>query len=621
VRALLAVREVVVANDIGKVRRSAVLANFAPGAVSDFRSGRAAISGVIAGLEEWDRSAGPAGLVNPQVIHEPRLERSLGVKGFRLPFVIDEEWRDENGDPDTRRLVAARMPRWLQCPLCERIAPAQQWANDPGHAERFCAGCNRGHAAADRRYCVPVRFVFACDGGHLDDFPWHRWVGHLPDCQERQFLHLTSRGPGLAGLILSCPRCKASRSMDGIFSEETWTGYFCSGRRPWLAGADEACQRQPRAVQRGASNLYFPAISSALSIPPWSDELQEQLGIYWDPIIQVDEAQRGQFIATLAQSVLGDVLRALGLTAESLSREISRRLELLARPQILDIRGEEYRQFALGTGDAGPGTREFECRPEQVPQALRPYFDRILRAVRLREVRALRGFTRINPPEDNEGAEIAALSSNRLDWLPGIEVRGEGIFLKLAEGPLSDWENRLAVRERAARVNTAWHAEWRQRHPEGDPPYDITARYLLVHTLAHVLMRQLTLDCGYSSAALRERLYVDGGDAQMAGLLIYTSTSDTDGTLGGLQRQGMAHHLAGTIPAALRAIEWCSSDPLCIGDIMAGADGLSLAACHACVLAPETACETFNRFLDRGMLIGMPDDREIGFFAPLLRET
>lgn len=608
------------ANDIGKVRRSAVLANFAPGSVADFRSGRASISAVVAGLEEWDRSAGPAGLVNPQVIHEPRLERSLDVKGFRLPFVIDEDWQDSNGNPDTRRLVAARMPRWLQCPACERIALAQQWSNDPGRAERFCPGCNRGQPANERRYCVPVRFVFACDGGHLDEFPWHSWVGHLPGCQQRQFLHLTSRGAGLAGLILSCHKCGSSRSMDGIFSEETWKGYTCSGRRPWLADADERCVRRPRAVQRGASNLYFPVTASALSIPPWSDELQEQLGIFWDPIVQVDPAQRPQFIATLAQSVLGEVLRALGLTAETLAREITRRLVLLARPEILDIRGEEYRQFSLGTAGGIERTREFECRSEPVPQVLEPYFDRILRVVRLREVRALRGFTRINPPGDESGAGIAQLSAAKMDWLPGIEVRGEGIFFQLAEARLVQWEGRPDVQERAARVNAARHLEWRDRHPDDPCPYDITARYLLIHTLAHALMRQLTLDCGYSSTALRERLYIGGEDQKMAGLLIYTSTSDTDGTLGGLQRQGVAERLACTVPAALRAIEWCSSDPLCIEDLLGGADGLSLAACHACVLAPETACETFNRFLDRAMLIGMVKDRDAGFFAPLIRE-
>src|SRR5690606_37586640 len=134
--------------------------------------------GVVAGLEEWDRSAPPEGLRNQQVIHEARLERKLGVKGFRLPLVIDEDYKDANGEGDKRRLVAARMPRWLQCPECSRIAAATHWNADPGHAERFCAACSAGRPASERIYCVPVRFVMACDQGHLDDFPWHYWVNH-----------------------------------------------------------------------------------------------------------------------------------------------------------------------------------------------------------------------------------------------------------------------------------------------------------------------------------------------------------------------------------------------------------------------------------------------------------
>lgn len=603
-------------NDIGDVRRSAVLANFAPGAVADFRTGRAAISAVVAGLEEWDRNAPPAGLVNPQVIHEPRLERKLDVKGFRLPFVIDEDRTDKDGkpDPDTRRLIGVRMPMWLQCPECERIAEAKQWNSDPGHAERYCPSCNGRRAPSDRRYCVPVRFVMACEKGHLDDFPWHTWVGHKEGCDEKRFLKLSSTGPGLAGLILSCPRCKASRSMDGVFSKATWEKHWCTGRRPWLAGANEQCEQgAAQAVQRGASNLYFPVIASALSIPPWSDDLQEAIGMYWDPIIQVAPAQRAMFIATLAQSVLREVLERLGLTPEALAREISLRVDLLERPEILDIRGEEYRQFAMGGFAPATRSREFECRPEAVPRSLQPYFDRILRVVRLREVRALRGFTRINPPGDEDGGDMARLSVAKTDWLPGIEVRGEGIFLKFADDRLSAWETGAVVRDRAAQVNRAWAAQWATRHPDIPPPFEITPRYMLIHTFAHVLMRQLTLECGYSSAALRERLYANGGDVPTAGVLIYTSTSDTDGTLGGLQRQGQGHRLAQTIPAALRAIEWCSSDPLCISDLLGGADGLTLAACHACVLAPETACEAFNRFLDRAMLMG-----PVGYFGGLV---
>ena len=241
--------------------------------------------------------------------------------------------------------------------------------------------------------------------------------------------------------------------------------------------------------------------------------------------------------------------------------------------------------------------------------------------MRLREVRALKGFTRINPPGDEDSPDIAAIAVGAPGWLPAVEVRGEGIFLAFNPETLQRWEVRDLVEDRARRVDGAWRIEWQNRYGEGDPAWRITARYLLAHTFAHALMRQLTLECGYSTAALRERLYVSDGGEDMAGLLIYTATSDSDGTLGGLQRQGESHRVERAVEAAIQAMEWCSSDPLCIEGMIAGSDGLSLAACHACVLAPETACEEYNRFLDRALLVGLPSAPEVGFFSSLLGIT
>ena len=144
---------------------------------------------------------------------------------------------------------------------------------------------------------------------------------------------------------------------------------------------------------------------------------------------------------------------------------------------------------------------------------------------------------------------------------------------------------------------------------------------MLCHTFAHALMRQLTLECGYSSASLQERIYVAEGDDPMAGILVYTSTPDSDGTLGGLQRQGEAKRIGGIVTRAIRAIEWCSSDPLCISDMMGAEASYSHSACHACVLAPETSCENFNQFLDRGLLVGVPEAPDIGFFADLIGQN
>lgn len=608
-------------NDIGDLRRSAAMATFGPGAVIDFRAQDAPVSAVAAGLEEWDANFPPAGMLHPQAIREERLQKKLGIRGFRLPPV-----RDPTSDQDRlRALVAVRFPEWLQCPRCDRIGPEKLWGDEPGKAGRWCPQCTQSTPGKVKSYVVPVRFITACEHGHLDEFPWHFWVQHAEGCANRAgHLKLSSEQAGLAGIILSCPKCKKFRSLDGIFSArgDGKAGSPlppCRGRRPWLAGGDQKCGEQSRTMQRGASNLYFPVIESALSIPPWSDRLQEALGVQWDPIVNCVPEDRPLFIRMLARGDLAPVLKDLNLSADELAAEIEIRLAANDAIDTSDLRVEEYRQFVGGVRAEGLD-REFEIRPQTVPPEIRPWVSRLVKAVRLREVRALRGFTRVQPPGDPDSPTVAALSLQKLDWLPAIEVRGEGIFITLNEDALRKWEAEDEVRDRALAVNERWQKEWAESHgQEATQPKPISPRMLLIHTFAHALMRQLTLDCGYSSTALRERLYVSDAPNAMAGLLVYTATTDDDGTLGGLQRQGDPARIERTVKAAIQSQAWCSSDPLCIEDLLAPHDGLSLAACHACVLAPETACEEYNRFLDRAMLVGKPNSPSLGFFSGLLQ--
>ena len=607
-------------NHLGELRSSAALITFGPGSVVDFRADGAAVSAVAAGLEEWDSSFPPAGLTNPQKITEPRLQKRLAVGGFRLPPVVDSNSRDKDGNPDKRTLVAARFPQWLQCPQCKRLARARFWSDEPGKAFRFCQRCSRQTPGQRKVFVVPVRFVMACGGGHLDEFPWHFWVRHKDGCRRgaRDNLMLKSNRPGLAGLILSCNSCGARRSMDGVFSSRALKGLKCNGHRPWLAADNETCDREPRALQRGASNLYFPVLVSALSIPPWSDALQQALGLFWNSIVNVDQTDRPKFVELLAQGELEPVLRELKLSPEELALQIEDRVTRYNQDSNPNIRQEEYRQFEFGT-DAAVSDSEFEARNVPVPSGLRNYLSRVVRVVRLREVRVLKGFTRINPPGDEHSSDIAAIAAGSLGWLPAIEVRGEGIFLAFNQETLHRWEKQESVEDRARKIDRAWRVEWQDRYGGGKPEKRITPRSILAHTFAHALMRQLTLECGYSSAALRERLYVSEGNGGMAGLLIYTATSSSDGTLGGLQRQGTPIRIQRAVTAAIQSMEWCSSDPLCLEGLLSGSDGLSLAACHACVLAPETACEEYNRILDRVLIVGLPDSPKVGFFSPLLR--
>jgi hypothetical protein len=341
--------------------------------------------------------------------------------------------------------------------------------------------------------------------------------------------------------------------------------------------------------------------------------------VHWDAIVRTEVEDRTAFIRILARGDLAAVLQELQLSPEQLAAEVERRLGAQDSINTDNLRLEEYRQFTGGVYVQGLD-REFEIRPQTLPAGLQPWFSRLVKVTRLREVRAMLGFTRIQPPGDSTDTHIAALSATQgMDWLPAIEVRGEGIFLELNADELARWETRSSVVARAQEIDARWKKEWADRHgEESELPPEITPRFLLVHTFAHALMRQLTLDCGYSSTALRERLYVESGATPMAGLLVYTATTDDDGTLGGLQREGDPVRIERSVRSALQAQTWCSSDPLCIENILSGDDGLSLAACHSCVLSPETSCEEFNRFLDRAMLVGTPSDSGAGYFVGLI---
>ena len=153
------------------------------------------------------------------------------------------------------------------------------------------------------------------------------------------------------------------------------------------------------------------------------------------------------------------------------------------------------------------------------------------------------------------------------------------------------------------------YGRWREnRDLAPDPAFPI-ARYLLVHTLSHLLLRQVALECGYSSASIRERLYIGTLERPTAGFLLSTAASDSEGTLGGLVALGEARFLGRLLSQALEDAQTCSSDPLCAERLPEPpSDSLYGAACHACLFASETSCEAGNRWLHRAVLVDLGND-------------
>jgi hypothetical protein len=211
-------------------------------------------------------------------------------------------------------------------------------------------------------------------------------------------------------------------------------------------------------------------------------------------------------------------------------------------------------------------------------------------------------------------------------WLPAIEVFGEGIYFELGEDRIRQWQqdNQTWLQDRLSdQFLLRLQDVFQTLPPLGAADRAWASRYLLVHSLAHVLINQFVFECGYSTASLRERLYVSADvNAPMAGILIYTAAGDSEGTLGGLVRLGRPERLGPVVRRALSRASWCSADPVCSENLGGQGSRLAnLAACHACILLPETSCETVNQGLDRATIVGTADDRQVGWMSELLEDV
>jgi len=562
----------------GSVRRSQLITTYGIGALIPIQDE----SFMIAGIERWP----PA---EPD-LHEPRLERQLGVTGFRLPPA------SENASD----IPIVRFPRWYSCPKCRKLANYRDLVGS--FDQNTCTRCNR--------VLVPSRFVVVCPKGHIEDFPYSRWVHEgKPSPSDDHDLYLEARGrtASLSDIVVSCS-CGAKRSMFGVFESGAFRGIAsCQGRRPWLRESDSECGTFIRALQRGASNVWFGVTPSAISIPPWSEGAFQLLNQYWTILKAIPESAIEETIETLG-------IANRDYSVEDLVAAVRERKGLESGDSFEPASDEEFRRQefeALSKGNSESSGGQFVAHPEEVPAALGPWIDSVMLVTRLREVRALSGFTRLYPY--GGPVEVAALADPAPGWLPGIEVKGEGVFIRFAEDAVAGWEQRDSVVERAASLDERFRA----RAEEWGRPVDrkITPRLLLAHTAAHALINQLSLDAGYPVASLRERLYVFD-DA--VGILVYTASTDSAGSMGGLVTQGRSENFEQMLVDAVARSMWCSADPVCAEATPHGADSLNLAACHACALLPETSCELQNSLLDRVLLIGTDHDPECGFLRGIV---
>jgi len=411
--------------------------------------------------------------------------------------------------------------------------------------------------------------------------------------------------------------------------------FDCSGVSPWQGvdqGQGSGCGRPLWGSLRSASNVYFARIESAIYLPGSGGDIADGLleKLENPPLSTVINAFRavGQLSYENLQAA-EDFYILDGYTKKQIEdglAELEKVREGAAEIKVVEddeIDPETIRRPEFEILCDKSESDYLKIRTADVSSYgsnLSQFFNRLNLVDQLRETRVFCGFSRVQP----KGGSTLTQRKKMLwknepqlqrSWLPAYIVSGEGIFFEFDEKKLKVWESRPDVKSRVR--NLASKAE-RVRLHRGLADVNLIPRYVLVHTFAHLMINQLVFDCGYSSASLRERLFLSIGEKPMAAVLIYTAAGDSEGTMGGLVRNGEIGNLESSFVSALDRARWCSSDPVCmeLGEHGQGPEAMNLAACHSCGLLPETACEVFNKFLDRALVTGTHESPELGFFDP-----
>ena len=597
----------------GKARLSQVVTTYGPGAMVDLLDHAV----IIGGLEFWhyDKQRGVPILAEPRLRdavaeHLRQFDRELALEdAFREPPTGDEK------EPSRFAGVSVlEFPQWFVCqnPDCRALMKSGQLELKSG---KYVHACTRTKTTE----CVPVRFVSACPRGHLDEFPWV-WFAHRDRerCAAPSLRLLEGATGDFSEVVVRCA-CGGWAPLSAAQVRDA--NPTCSGRRPWLGpDGDEECDERQRLLVRTASNSYFSQVVSALSVPEHGRELEHIVRAHWKLLKKATAANLG------TAKELDDELRlalapyddaSVLAVAEALREE---------RPLPRDpLRTAEWKQFlaqrAEDPGDLPAATDAFFARRATPAGGLPAGVAGLVLAHKLREIRVQVGFTRLEPVTANLQGEYdlqvrAAALSQTKTWLPASEVRGEGLLVVLDEAAVVAWENRPAVLARGREL-LAGYDVWAQTVPGATPFPGL--RFYLLHSLAHLLISAISLECGYAASALRERIYCAAADAPvpMAGILISTGTPGSEGTLGGLVEQG--RRLRTHLRRAYDLGVLCSNDPVCGTHSPADDPGeryLEGAACHGCLFVAECSCERFNRYLDRALVVPTIGHRaEVAFFA------
>lgn len=454
-----------------------------------------------------------------------------------------------------------------------------------------------------------IRFIMVCAAGHMDDVNWPNIITHTRQHATPAFLRWRSSGSALRQIDISCPDCDGAINL-GLAYGRDWP---CSGRFPEDGHDRPGCPHNAKMIQRGAANIRMAEIRTAVTIPPRATPLHRILELHsiQAAILTNNPHSKAELLTTLER------LRQRNLIQESALAEIEaadERQLLIAIEDVMrgeqpandvELKHQELRALSIAANEGYPrtptGIPNFEVDQNKV-RLIQVSPDLTLRVCpisRLRVVMVQVGYRRLKPQNDH--LVYRSIRVHERTWYPGVEHFGEGVYLDI---PDKDQARRLAVQLRETSIGIKWKQAHQDPSSFGFAPgalddYQLHPSFVWWHSMSHRLINAISIDSGYNSASIRERVYLDDAPEPDGGLLIYTAQPGGDGTLGGLI--GLVPHFETVLQTALLDLHSCSNDPLCEEEAFT-ANRANGSACYACLFLSETSCEHRNMFLDRGLL-------------------
>ncbi len=592
------------------------MGTFGPGAMTDLPDH----SVLVSGLDFWYGAQ--------ETVTEPRLTQKIAKLLDKPTVSLRTPPASKEGEESTTSGVPVfRFPEWFITQDARQTSDGR--ADGDGSRSRFLVHANalsKGkfrHPDTDRRLSVvPVRFVRACHRGHIGDIDWYFFLHGKDDtCRKacRQ-LYMDERGTSgdLTEIFVRCD-CGQSRSMAQVALGKAESFGKCDGARPWLGpNMREKCDAMNRLLVRTASNTWFGQKLAVISLPDRNEKVREAVSAAWD-FLETAESE-ADVTSERRKRVVKEALKDVS-DAEVWAEIQARRGGSPSEEKT--VKAAELETLLAVTEEAGDDTPDgvFYARVLPEKQWKEPWMSGIEKVVlvhRLREVIALLGFTRFEPQAPDAEGELdldmdvrRADLARELTWVPAVENKGEGVFLQFRKEAIEEWLRRPAVIGRLLELK-AGYDRWKSEHSSSNR--DFRPTYILLHSFAHLLMTAVALECGYPASSLRERIYALPGLGY--GVLIYTGSSDAEGTLGGLVEVG--RRIAEAVRSALEMGRLCSNDPVCSQHQAASAQEaryLQGAACHGCVLISETSCEAQNELLDRALIVKTVGGSGAEFFA------